>query len=419
MGLGKTLQAITVIRRTKKFPAVVCCPSFLKDNWACEIKKFFPEADTFVCQGQTPKLPRKRFDIYIINYDILQYWVAEFLKMKIQFLGFDESHFLKNKNAKRTKAALKLSQRVDAVLLMTGTPIENKPVELFYQVALIDNSIFPNWLKFAKRYNSCRRTMYGWQMGKAKNTKELNTILKDRCMIRRKKEEVLTELPPIVRQVIPVEIDNMDEYREAENDIIDWISKNTDLNVQKAKKVEAQIKLDKLKYISAMGKLNGFVEWLEGAVENQKLVVFCYHKKILAELNSRLKNHILFSAEVPMAKRQSLVESFQNDPTKRIFLTTLRVGGTGLTLTASNTTAFIQLDWSPGIHNQCEARVHRIGQKASSVNAIYFISKNTIEEKILGLIDGKRNDIRRIIDGEEVSDSEILTSILDSYRKSN
>lgn len=419
MGLGKSLQAITVLRRVKQFPAVICVPAFLKYNWIAELEKFAPELTVFICSGQTPKLPKKPFQLYVINYDILQFWVSEFLKIHAQFLVFDESHFLKNKSAKRTKAALKLSQRTTKVLLMTGTPIENKPVEIFFQISLINPGIFPNWLKFAKRYNSCRRTMYGWQMGKAKNTKELNEILLNRCMIRRKKEDVLTELPPIVRQVIPIEIDNWKEYHEAEADIIEWISKNTDLNVQKAKKVEAQLRLDKLKYISALGKLDQIADWIMEESQNQKLVVFCYHKKILAELNSRLKNHILFSAEVPTNTRQGLVNLFQEDESKRIFLTTLRVGGTGLTLTASHTTVFVQLGWNPGLHDQCEARVHRIGQEADSVNAIYFIARNTVEGKILGLIDGKRSDIRKVVDGEEVDDDEILSNLLNSLRVEN
>ena len=410
-----TIQAIKIMQRTKYFPVVICCPAFLKYNWVSELKKFAPEINYYVCSGQTPKLPKKIFDVYIINYDVLKFWVQKFLSINIQFLVFDESHFVKNKSAQRTKAALKLSQRVERVLLMTGTPIENRPVEIFFQIALINPGIFPNWLKFAKRYNSCRRTMFGWQMGKARHTKELNEILTNTCMIRRRKEDVLTELPPIVRQVIPLEIDNRQEYDEAQNDIIDWIAHNTDLNIQKAKRVEAQIRLDKLKYISAMGKLEQIVQWIDNESENQKLVVFCYHKKILKALNERLKNHILFSSDIETEQRQRLVESFQNDPTKRVFLTTLRVGGTGLTLTASHTTVFVQLEWNPGLHNQAEDRVHRIGQTADSVNAVYFIAKDTVEEKILGLIDGKRSDIRRVIDGEEVKDGEILTKLLETF----
>lgn len=418
MGLGKSLQAITVLRRVKYFPAVICVPAFLKYNWIQELEKFAPELDVFICSGQTPNLPKKHlFQIYVINYDILQYWVQEFLKIQVQFLVFDESHFLKNKSAKRTKSALKLSQRTSRVLLMTGTPIENKPVEIFFQISLINTGIFPSWLKFAKRYNSCHRTMFGWQMGKAKNTQELNNILLTTCMIRRKKEDVLKELPPIIRQVIPVEINNREEYNEAEADIIDWISKNTDLNVQKARKVEAQIRLEKLKLISALGKLDQVAEWIMEESQNQKLVVFCHHKKVLAELNSRLKNHILFSAEVPTSERQGLVNLFQENEKKRIFLTTLRVGGTGLTLTASHTTVFVQLDWNPAIHNQCEARVHRIGQVSDCVNAIYFIARDTVEEKILQLIDAKRSDIRKIIDGEEAAEGEILSKLLDELGK--
>lgn len=417
MGLGKTLQAIEVMKRAKRFPVVVCCPAYLKYNWLQEINKFSPDLKVFVCSGRTAKVPKTKFDVFLANYEILKYWVEEFLRMKIGFAFFDESHYLKNKKAKRTKAALKLSQRTSSILLMTGTPIENRPVEIFYQIALLDNTIFPNWLKFAKRYNSCHRTMYGWEMGKAKNTAELNQILYDRCMIRRKKEDVLTELPPILRQVIPLDIDNRKEYEEAKKDILEWLRKNTELNVAKAAKVEAQIKLDKLKLIAAQGKVEQVSEWINEESQNQKLVVFCYHKKILEALDKKLKNHLLCSSDIPLDERQKLVQKFQNDPDARVFLTTLRVGGTGITLTASHTTVTLQFGWNPSLHDQAEARVHRIGQKSDSVNAIYFVGKDTVEENIMSLIDGKRKDIDSIMDAQDPGSDKLLTDLLKIFKQ--
>lgn len=414
MGLGKTIQAIKIIEKTQKIPAVICCPASLKYNWVREFEKFAPQIPTFLCSGRKVNAPKKFHGAYIINYEILQYWADFFLEKKMEILIADESHFCKNIKAARTKAALKISRICNSVILLTGTPIENKPIELFYQVQMINRNLFPSWLKFAKHYNSCRKTIYGWQMGAAKNTQELHEILIKNCMIRRKKDDVLKELPAIIRQIIPVEISNREEYEEANNDIINWIKTNTVLDTIKAKKVIQMTRIDKLKYISAAGKLDSISDWVNNESENQKLVVFCYHKKILEEMSKRIKNCLTMASETSKEQRDDYVQRFQNDDKVRVMLTTMRVGGVGLTLTAAWTTVFIQLDWVPSIHSQCESRVHRIGQKSSVVNAIYFIARDTIEEKIMGLIDGKRNDISKVIDGEESEESEILTKIMES-----
>jgi len=246
MGLGKTLQAITIISKMPDKMTLIVCPSPLKYNWVDEFKKFLPSVKPYVCKGQTPPPKSKiKNNIFICNYEIIQYWKDFFLKKKIDILFCDEGHYVKSKTAKRTKAVWSISNKCDMRFVLTGTPIENKPAELWSHLKIIDKDLFPSWLLFVKRYNGARRNQWGWQLNKATNVEELHGILKDKCMVRRKKEEVLKELPKKVRKVIPVDIENRKEYDKAETNIINWLKENTKLNIDKAKKAQAIIKLDK------------------------------------------------------------------------------------------------------------------------------------------------------------------------------
>lgn len=412
MGLGKSAISIAAMEHISEC-ALIVCPASLKYNWLNEINKFYPQLIpyTYICEGRKPNNIDSSTRCYICNYEVLWYWQG-FFRDKIKVLVLDESHFIKEKNAKRAKAALYLSAFAEYKILLTGTPIENKPIELWSQLAIINRNFFPSWLLFAKKYNGAVKDIYGWKMTRATNSKELNRFLSEKCMIRLKKEDVLKELPPITRQVYPVRIDNEREYKEAERDIITWIAKNSELDLKRAKKAEAQIKLDKLKLIAAKGKLAAIKEWVNGNSPNFKIVLFCYHREVLELFHQGIDNHVFVPSELDARGRQEAVARFQEDSKCRVFLTTIRVGGTGFTLTASHTTVFAQLDWNPSKHSQAESRVHRIGQSASSVDAIYFIARGTIEEKIISLIDTKAAETKAVIDGVQIESEDLLGSLL-------
>ncbi len=191
---------------------------------------------------------------------------------------------------------------------------------------------------------------------------------------------------------------------------------NTKLNINKAKKNEALIKLDKLKECSARGKIDVAVDWILKTSEQKKLVVFCHHRSILKLLDQKLKNHILISSEMKHIDRQKAVTSFQSDKKIRIFLTTMKISGHGLTLTAADTTVFLQLGWTSSLHDQCEDRCHRIGQESDSVQAIYFIAKHTIEEKIMKLLDTKREAMDAVIDGKKTTQVNLLSELMKEIR---
>ena len=416
MGLGKSLQSIMTIAKLNT-KTIICCPAPLKYNWVSELAKFCPGVQPYVCSGRKTPNTKVKADILICNYEIVQYWKKYLIGLGVNFIICDESHFVKSRKALRTKAVISIANKCRYKLLLSGTPIENKPAELFTQLQIIDKTMFPSWTLFIKRYNGAYMDRFGWKLATATNTNELHNKLKELCMVRRRKQDVLKELPEKVRQVIPVEISNRAEYDAAKKDIIAWIRRNTKLNVKKVKKAKQMAELDKLKYLSAKGKINQCVDWINERSQAQKLVVFCYHVDVINEVYKKLNNCVLVDSSKSSLERQHLVDKFQEDDSVRVFLTTVKVGGTGLTLTASSTTVFLQQDWNASKHNQAEDRVHRIGQTADMCHAIYFVAKDTIEEKIINLIDAKRKDASAIIDGEKVDDSELLTELLDEMAK--
>jgi SNF2 family DNA or RNA helicase len=413
MGLGKTLQSITMIHRLQEKTLIVC-PSSLKYNWSDEFKKFLPGQKFFICSGRTPPTSRQLagVGIFICNYEILQFWRDTFIELKVNFLILDESHAVKAKTSLRFKAAYAISKTCQYRICLTGTPIENQPAELWAQMQIVDRNLFPSWLLFIKRYNGAKRNRWGWELKQATNTMELNEILLAKCMVRRKKTEVLKELPEKSRQVIPVEIENRKEYQSAEDDILAWLRKNTDLNLERTKKALALAKMEKLKLISGLGKVDEVASWVNEESQNRKLVVFCHHREVLTALRAKIKNCIVMDSHNKGEERQKIANIFQADEKVRVFLTTIRVGGTGLNLFAASATVFVQLDWNPAKHEQGEDRILRIGQTAKEVNALYFIARGTIEEKIIKLLDLKRANSKSIIDGEETQNSELLTELL-------
>lgn len=411
-----TIQSIEVVARNEGKMSVIAVPNFVKVNWADEFKEFLPDEKLYICQGQKSKSLKGFVGTVIINYDILNHWKEELIKSGVRVFICDESHLLKN-NTKRTKAAIKIARNCEIKILLSGTPIEKNPGDLYYQLKIIRPDLFTSQLKFIKRYNSAVKTRWGWTLGRAINMKELHETLLRECMFRRLKEDVLPELPDKIRQVIPLNITNRKEYDAAEENIIAWIRNNTKLNIEKAKKNEQLAKLDKLKLISAMGKLKQIVEWIESEQEITKLVVFCHHKKVLRELRKSLPKAVVISSEMSNAERKMAQHRFNKDDKVRTLLTTIRVGGTGLNFQeGSSTTVFVQLDWNSARHDQAEDRVYRIGQEADSVRAIYFIAQDTIEQKLMMMIDETRITSGKAIDGVDGKDSDMLTKLLESFK---
>ncbi len=439
MGTGKTIQALAYLNlHPEKRPAVVVCPAHLKLNWAHEIDETLPgKQDVQILYGTTPSAISG--DIIIINYDILpnkyeEYrdaagkkrfreikrtgWVDFLIDIKPQVLVIDESHFCKSTSAFRTKATRKLARKTPHVIALSGTPIVNRPIEGFNIIQMIDKTIFPDWWKYVHRYCGAKHTGFGWDYTGASNQDELYQKLQS-VMIRRLKKDVLPELPDKLYSYIPMEIENTNEYKNAETDFIKYLKETK--GEKAAKKANHLTQIEALKQLAVKGKMKHAIQWINEFFENSngngKLIVFAVHK---ATVNALMKEFgeiaVKIDGSVSADKRDEAVMAFQNNDKVKLFVGNIQAAGTGLTLTAASAVAFVELPWTPGEVVQAEDRAHRIGQK-SSVNIYFLLAGRTIEEQIAKLLDKKRKVLTAVLDGKEVEETQLLTALIRLYEE--
>lgn len=411
MGLGKTITALAWLWLHKEArPAVIVCPSSLKFNWFEEIKMTLPSSKVYVCSGRKPKLEALNFEIVIINYDILSGWYNFLSSWHPGVVIADESHMCKELKTNRTEALQSLCMGVKHFIALSGTPLINKPYELFPVLNIIDNRKFPKFWAFAHKYCGMKRTRFGWDYRGASNLEELNGVL-DSYMLRRTKDEVLSELPAKVKTVLPVELRG-GEYAKKEKEFKAWLT-----NLQE--KLNHAMLLSKIEYLkqaAMVNKMDSVFEWLDSFLATgQKVVVFGWHKDCLDLLEERYgKVAVRIDGSTPTNKRGDLVKRFQEEGEVKMFIGNIKAAGVGLTLTAASTVVFLELGWTPGEMIQAEDRCHRIGQK-ECVNIYYLIGKDTVEDKIMRLLDEKMKIISKVIDGKEADDSSLLTELLKEY----
>lgn len=404
MGLGKTIQAIAYLELHPELrPAIVICPASVKYNWEKEINNWITSnSDTKVMQGRNGGSISS--DIIIINYDIVAGRLKELKELKPKCIILDEVHMTKNSKAQRTKAIIDLCKGVKHILALSGTPIISRPIEFYNILKILDPSMFPSKTRFGERYCGLKYNGFAWDYSGATNTEELHTKLNNRIMIRRKKSEVLKDLPPKIRSIVPLEID-MDEYNKYEVDA-------------ENKGIEAMVQIEQLKQIAAESKMDQAKKWISDFLESgEKLVVFAWHTKILDLIEEEFKNiSVRVDGSTPQKTRQEIVEAFQNDPKIKLFIGNIKAAGIGITLTAASNTCFLELGWTPGEHVQAEDRVHRIGQK-DNVTAWYLVAKGTIEQKIMDMLEKKSQTLDQVLDGKSVGEESIFNELLKTLKK--
>lgn len=455
MGLGKTIQSISYLYRNRKkaLPAIIVCPSSLKDNWAAEIKKW-TKMDSLILSGRKAKTIKTRKKIIIINYDVVHDWKDELLKFPYKTLILDEGHYVKNPKTKRSKGVDFLNQHAKHTIILTGTPIENKPVELYNLIRLIRPKLFPKYWDFVQRYCDAKRNGFGWDFTGTSNAQELHKLLTRTIMIRRLKKDVLKDLPPKRLCKIVMPIDNRKLYEQAENNFITYISNKVRNDVQELNKVvesleiadkellekakisdtqirklqrdklesisraPALIQMEHLKQLSVEGKMNGIIEWIQLFLESgEKLILFATHKFVIKRLQEEFGDiSVTIDGSTPSGKRQKIVEQFQKDKKTKLFIGNMKAAGVGITLTAASNVAFIEYPWNPSELEQAEDRAHRITQK-KKVTVYHLVGKDTIEERIIGLIEEKKKVIEAIIDGKGGGSGNLLADLIKSYTK--
>lgn len=417
MGLGKTAQAIAWLQlRTEARPVIVVVPASLKLNWAKEIRMWMKNPSIQVIHGTTTGIPIVG-EIVIINYDILYAWVDVLISIQPKVMILDECHYVKNNAAKRTKAVKKLGKHVSHTLALSGTPIVNRPIELYNAIRLVDSSKFPNFMNYAKKYCGAKRNEFGWDFTGATRTDELHKILVDSIMIRRLKKDVLKELPDKIYNHVPVELTNSREYYQAQNNFITFVREQKGAAAaEKASNAKALVEIEGLKQLAVQGKLEQAVDWIRDFIDgNGKLVVMAVHKFVVDRLMKEFGDMaVKIDGGVTGENRQIAVDQFQRNDKIRLFIGNIKAASVGITLTAASNVVFLELPWTPGDISQAEDRCHRIGQK-NSVTVHYLLAANTIEEKIARLIDSKRKVLDKVLDGKQTDESSLLSELMNEY----
>jgi SNF2 family DNA or RNA helicase len=419
MGLGKTIQAIAILAIKQALPAIVICPASLKLNWAKEVATWLP-GKLIKVYGLKGKLKAEygpdSADIHVINYDIVTKHLDLLLALDAQALVLDESHYCKNPKAQRTKAIKKLARKIKYKILLSGTPVLNKPVELWPQLEIMGQAErFGNYWRFGKRYCGGKQTPWGWDFSGASNLGELNQILRSTCMIRRLKSQVLKELPAKQRTDVYVELSNRTDYNRAERDFFDWLvdkyaseleglptAERERMAFERALSVavhESLIKAGECRRLAGMGKIKAVVEWIRDFLDSsdsEKLVVFASHKIVQQSLLKEFPDSVHIFGDDGPEDRQQAVDEFQSSPEKRIIICSIQAANMGVTLTAASTMVFAELDWTPSVMSQAEDRIHRIGQE-NHVQIYRFIGKGTIDEHILETLEKKQDIVDEAI----------------------
>ena len=326
-------------------------------------------------------------------------------------------HKLKNSSTIRTKAAKKLAKNVPHIIALSGTPILNRPIEIYNTLYIIDNTLFPSYRYFAQQYCNYHFNGFGWNANGSSNTEELHQKLISTVMIRRLKKDVLPELPDKIFSFVPIELNNIDEYEDAEKDFISFVREQKGLEAAKRASNAIQFsKIEGLKQLAIKGKLDECITWIEDFLDTEdKLVVFAWHTKTIDILYEKFgKIAVKFDGKMNAIQIEQAKISFQTDLKIRLFIGQIATAGEGITLTAASNLAFVELPWTPGGLDQCIDRLHRIGQK-DSVNVYYLLAKGTIEEKIAHLIDTKRQTFDSVLDGKITDSQSLITEIMKLY----
>ena len=411
MGLGKTTVGIiaNLIENVEK--TLIICPASLKINWKREIQNY-KENDIVLIEGK--KWENAKYTI--INYDILKNFhsleddsVRTILNAGFKRIIIDEAHYISNPKAQRTKIVNQISKKIGKVWLLTGTPMTSRPINYYNLLKLVESRVSSSWVGYVRRY--CDGYQFRgpngrqiWNVNGASNLNELRERTSDK-ILRRLKEEVL-DLPDKIITPIYLELKSTD-YEKEMGEYLSWSDENQNQSIS-----IHLAKLMKVRQIIANEKLNDTKQLINDVLEqDKKIIVFTNFTAPLMELGEEYKNScVLLHGQMPKEERQKSVDAFQNDPKIKIFISNLKAGGVGITLTAAEVVIMNDLSFVPSDHSQAEDRAFRIGQK-NNISCIYPLYENTIEQIVYTILQKKKNVIDTVM-GDNISEEDIFSEIM-------
>lgn len=445
MRLGKTIQAIGWVNvrleadRERPLPKVlVIPPAYLKLNWEREMRKWFIDPLRIQIISGTGAKGRgdpANFEVTIINYDILPAHRDELLKIEWDFIFVDEAHYLKNKKTQRyknCKALLDANPRAQCALI-TGTPIVNKPIELYQLLELVDPT---NWnektfFKYARRYcNAVQKevvigydrarhqpiTRKVWDFSGASNLSELQNELRATIMIRRMRADVLKDQPPKQRQLIVVPRESgrhtpenynqarLEEWREAKNlrDQAEQSGNEEQYQAAAARMTGCKVsfsEMSELRKEIGLAKVPTILEFVSNALDEdteQKIVVFGWHQEVIDRLTEGLAAYgaVQITGATPLPKRDALIVQFMTKPETRVICGNMQAAGVGINLSVADMAVFAEEDYVPGNVDQAEDRIIDM-EKNDPVSIIHFGLDGTLDADMIADMIEKQEVIDR------------------------
>jgi len=293
------------------------------------------------------------------------------------------------------------------VIALSGTPILNRPVEFWSILSILRPDVFFNKMGFMYRYCGARRTPWGWDFKGATNTIELNEILSESVMLRKRKEDVLKDLPDKIFNVVTFDGD-LKDYRANESRLYGMEGPMSSFLAE----------FNKLRTLAFEVKKNAVVKWIQDFIDTgTKLVVFAVHHKTIDFLMDKF-HAVKIDGRVSMKDRQKAIERFQVDDNVMLFVGNIEAAGVGIDglQNVCSNVAFVELPWVPGSVDQASDRVHRIGTK-DSVSVYYLIAEGTIEEDIAKALDSKREVLRNVLDGKEADENSLIKVLMQKFKR--
>ena len=412
-GLGKTVEALAALEADDAFPAVVVCPASLKLNWDREAERWLPHRTRSVINGRGGVPPAA--EITILNYELVEAHRQTLARRQPRALVIDESHYCKNPHAKRTRSVRRLADalpRDGLRLALSGTPVLNHADELIAQLRVIGRlGEFGSGASFSRQFEG------------ELSEERLHWHLRRHCFVRRLKSEVLPQLPAKRQVVVPVALNNEPEYRLAEDDVVEWLRtqpldlSELDAKIAAALRAQRLAQLTALQRLAARGKLAAALTWIHDFLASgEPLVVFARHVEVQEAVLQRFPDALHLLGGDSLAARERAIAAFQAPDGPQLIVGATRVAGQGVTLTRASNVCFLELEWTPAIHDQAEDRCHRIGQR-DAVTAWYLLAAASIDETMARLIQGKRELVDAITDGRALPDGGLIDGVVRELRE--
>lgn len=460
VGLGKTVQTLASAWLADAFPLVVVCQSDLKIKWTREVWRWLPGKRVQLVKGSRDAI--RRADVVVLNHEILHYYVDAIRRIQPKMVAIDEAHKLKTMTAKRTKAGLQICEGVDYRMLLSATPMPNRPQELRAPLTTLGiMERFGGWQTFSRRYcRAQRKTVLVWDQARGRkvqrtivdtsgsaNETELHRRLVDMCFLRRTKAQVLDQLPDKVYATVPVEIENRAEYDAARESFLEWLAEqargdakvlaalpadmtdderaeaielHVDARVEKTMQMEAQQRMAALKRLAEKGKLPHVIRWVRAFLDDTpgKIYLSAYSRDVQQQLIDAFPGCARIHADDSLRVRQENVDRFQLVDDCRVLVASLIAGQTGHDLTAAMDMAHVGLGWRPLDYDQMEGRAWGRMNDLHGLNVHFLVAADTVEEDILELVARKRKRVDAVVDGKKVKDDDdtVFDAVLSRMR---